>query len=94
MFDDVRTFMSLGASGYSGGKGLGMGTSPIADCKDKYKQNTGGKLDCADGNATNNFDTPPAGGWGYYDNHSFDKVQCSKKADGTTDVFCGKDGYF
>ena len=28
----------------------------------------GGKEVCADGNATDNWDTPPAGGWGYHDN--------------------------
>jgi hypothetical protein len=94
MFDDIRTFVSLAAVGFSKGNGLGMGTSPIANCLDKYKQTTGGKVDCADGNSTTNFDTPPAGGWGYYDNGSFNKVQCKQKADGTTDVFCGKDGYF
>ena len=25
---------------------------------------------------------------------AFDKVQCKQKADKTTDVFCGRDGYF
>jgi len=49
---------------------------------------------CADGNADDNWDTPPAGGWGFHDNGFGDSVQCKQKADGTTDVFCGGDGNF
>ena len=111
----------------------------LCACRAQYKRTVGGKEVCADGNAEDNFDTPPAGGWGFHDNGkeksrvslsgrhsddkstwssstcrtplnfvlrrahtlttsllagSFDKVQCTQKADGTTDVFCGSDGYF
>ena len=34
----------------------------------QYKQTVGDKEVCADGNATDNWDTPPEGGWGYYNN--------------------------
>ena len=34
----------------------------------QYKRTVGGKDVCADGNAEDNFDTPPAGGWGFHDN--------------------------
>jgi hypothetical protein len=70
MFSHIRQFADLEATGYSAGGGLGMGTSPVADCLDKYKRTEGGVEMCADGNATNNWDTPPAGGWGYYNNVS------------------------
>eukprot|EP00802_Teleaulax_amphioxeia_P027611 Tamp_29016.p3 GENE.Tamp_29016~~Tamp_29016.p3 ORF type:complete len:110 (+),score=34.36 Tamp_29016:96-425(+) len=93
-FADLVSFTNLEAAGFSAGGGLGMGVSPLADCLEKYKRTVGGKEVCADGNATDNWDTPPAGGWGYHDNGAFDKVQCTQKADGTTDVFCGSDGYF
>lgn len=64
-FADVQSFVSLT---YSAGGGLGMGVSSIADCMDKYKSTQGAVEVCADGNATDNWDTPPAGGWGFYTN--------------------------
>lgn len=68
MFADIQALSQLTAVGYSAGGGLGMGVSPFADCLDKYKRNEGGVDMCADGNATDNWDTPPAAGWGYYNN--------------------------
>ena len=77
-----------------------MGVSDLADCLAKYKRTEGGKevlsdcvvlAVCADGNAEDNWSTPPAGGWGFYDvPGSFGhKVACP------TDGFCpdhGDDG--
>ena len=40
----------------------------------QYKRTVGGKEVCADGNATDNWDTPPAGGWGYHSKY----VACVK----------------
>eukprot|EP00287_Rhodomonas_sp_CCMP768_P031637 CAMPEP_0202832846 /NCGR_PEP_ID=MMETSP1389-20130828/21787_1 /ASSEMBLY_ACC=CAM_ASM_000865 /TAXON_ID=302021 /ORGANISM="Rhodomonas sp., Strain CCMP768" /LENGTH=119 /DNA_ID=CAMNT_0049507111 /DNA_START=15 /DNA_END=372 /DNA_ORIENTATION=+ len=68
MFSDLRRLQALEATGMSAGKGLGMGTSPLDSCAARFKRTEGGVLVCADGNATNNWDTPPAGGWGFYDN--------------------------
>ena len=65
MFSDIREFASLT---YSSGGGLGMGVSAMDNCADKYKRTEGGVDVCADGNATDNWDTPPAGGWGFYIN--------------------------
>jgi len=71
MFADIQALSQLTAVGYSAGGGLGMGVSPVADCLDKYKRNEGGVDMCADGNATDNWDTPPAAGWGYYNNSEY-----------------------
>ena len=37
----------------------------------QYKRTVGGVEVCADGNATDNWDTPPAGGWGYHSNGDY-----------------------
>jgi len=34
----------------------------------QYLRTVGGVEVCADGNAADNWDTPPAGGWGFHDN--------------------------
>mmetsp|Transcript_5723 Transcript_5723/g.8489 ORF Transcript_5723/g.8489 Transcript_5723/m.8489 type:complete len:107 (-) Transcript_5723:30-350(-) len=94
MFGDIVTFMNLDATGFSDGGGLSMGVSPVADCLPKYLRTVGGVEVCADGNAADNWDTPPAGGWGFHDNGFGDPVECKKNADNGTDVFCGRDGNF
>lgn len=68
---DIRQFVELT---FSSGGGLGMGVSEIKDCKASYLRTEGGVKVCADGNATNNWDTPPEGGWGFYNNS-----KCQKK---------------
>ena len=32
---------------------------------------------CADGNAEDNFDKPPSGGWGYYNNGNCLRLACA-----------------
>ena len=67
---DIRQFVELT---FSSGGGLGMGVSEIKDCKASYLRTEGGVKVCADGNATNNWDTPPEGGWGFYNNSKCQK---------------------
>jgi len=42
--------------------GLKMGVSEVAKCPAKFKRTEGGVDLCADGNALDNWDTPPKGG--------------------------------
>ena len=88
MFADIRGFVSLAATGFSAGGGLGMGVSDYADCGSKYQRTEGGKQVCADGNATDNWDTPPAGGWGFYSNDFGEPVACPANS------FCPASGNF
>eukprot|EP00960_Hanusia_phi_P039556 753936-Hanusia_phi.AAC.7 len=100
---DFREFASLAATGYSAGDGLGMGVSPLADCLAKFKRTEGGVTVCADGNAEDNWDTPPAGGWGFYDNGEvsvlilFCLSRCSGFGDAVScpsNAFCPKSGSY
>lgn len=68
--------------------GLKMGVSDVASCPAKYKRTEGGVDMCADGNALDNWNTPPAGGWGFYENDFGKPVKC------TPGAFCGRDGNF
>mmetsp|Transcript_14397 Transcript_14397/g.35193 ORF Transcript_14397/g.35193 Transcript_14397/m.35193 type:complete len:99 (-) Transcript_14397:286-582(-) len=98
MFAEVQQYVSLREEmtmlSLSDGGGLTMGTSSVKKCSKKYLRKEGGKKMCADGNATDNWDTPPKGGWGFYDNGFADPVPC------TSDAFCprpkkgDKTGYF
>mmetsp|Transcript_1000 Transcript_1000/g.2218 ORF Transcript_1000/g.2218 Transcript_1000/m.2218 type:complete len:102 (-) Transcript_1000:449-754(-) len=74
-----ESFTMLEATGFSGGGGLGMGVSDVGSCDEKYLRIEGGKKLCADGNATDNWDAPPKGGWGFYNNGFGDPVPCPAK---------------
>mmetsp|Transcript_30278 Transcript_30278/g.76713 ORF Transcript_30278/g.76713 Transcript_30278/m.76713 type:complete len:83 (+) Transcript_30278:2-250(+) len=79
---------------FSSGSGLGMGTSSWKDCAKKYKRVEGGKKVCADGNAEDNWDPIPPGGWGYYDTGFADPVPCPAKGFCPRPVGESKQGYF
>mmetsp|Transcript_68464 Transcript_68464/g.157314 ORF Transcript_68464/g.157314 Transcript_68464/m.157314 type:complete len:84 (+) Transcript_68464:3-254(+) len=83
MFADIVHLQTLFGAG-----GLGMGVSAVADCAAKYTRTEGGVVVCADGNATDNWSTPPDDGWGYYGNEFGEPVKCIPGA------FCGRDGNF
>jgi len=53
-----------------------------------------GKKVCADGNAEDNWDPIPPGGWGYYDTGFADPVPCPAKGFCPRPVGESKQGYF